>query len=243
MSSSAATVTGRIHDENEDALFRDDERRLYVVCDGLGGHPGGATASHLLAGGIASAFTPSPTRDREDTKRRLLAAIDAAAKQLAAEGREDPSHAEMATTLTLLHLSDEDSFVFHVGDSRAYRVREKRLAQLTRDHSLAFALFEAGVISREEVAAHPAQRVLTRSIGAARRSARTDVTSERWAPGDSFILCSDGLVKALGDDEILSIALARSVGERARALVDAAVAAGEEDDITAVAVEITSRSP
>jgi protein phosphatase/serine/threonine-protein phosphatase Stp1 len=124
------------------------------------------------------------------------------------------------------------------GDSRAYLLRHGELRQITRDHSLVQELLEAGAIGPDDVHNHPRGNVITRAVGAELDEFVLDKVSDRLVPGDRFLLCSDGLCKTLSDDELANM-LGATDAEPPRALVDAALAANVNDNVTAVAVEFT----
>jgi serine/threonine protein phosphatase PrpC len=235
--SSCATSVGFRHRLNEDAFLADDSRRLYIVSDGLGGHQGGAAASHLVVEAVSEALARPPAQ-RDSVTRSLHEAVSYAAKRVDRSSAEHDELTGMGATLTALVLVGEERFLAHVGDSRAYLVRGKKIEALTRDHSVAYELFERGLITRGELAHHPAQRMLTRAVGAGSDPVVPDVSMAPLARGDLFLLCSDGLTKALSERRILAHALSRPTTELAPALVDAATAAGAEDDVTVVAVSV-----
>jgi PPM family protein phosphatase len=154
---------------------------------------------------------------------------------------EDPAAAGMGTTVTVA-LFDGDAgtvTIGHVGDSRAYRVRDERLEQLTADHSLVAELVRSGRLTPEQAADHPHRSVITRALGT-EASVDVDVFTLEAAAGDLFLLCSDGLTTMVGDDEILALAAAAGNDPEpvSRGLVDAANRAGGEDNITVVVFEV-----
>src|SRR5262249_14731428 len=150
---------------NEDAFLADDARALYAVADGLGGHPGGGTASHVVVESVAAALRARPDVTHDQAKRRLLAAFESAANEIDERVRKNPTLRGMASTLTAVLVREGKATIAHVGDSRAYLLRERRIEQLTRDHSLAFELYESGAIERDQIASHYGQHILTRAIG------------------------------------------------------------------------------
>jgi serine/threonine protein phosphatase PrpC len=239
-----ASITGR-REANEDAVLADDALRLYAVADGLGGRPGGATASRVALGafwGAARAllFTESAvvsdlyadlaTRGRPEA---LLEHAARCAHRAVRRGQLGPL-AEMGTTLAALHFAEGAALVAHVGDSRVYRLRGGELAPLTEDHSLIGELTALGTVltaAQRDAYAH----VVTRALGV-RGEAEPTVRRVDVAPGDVFLLCTDGLHGALPDARIAAL-LRESLHERAaEQLVWEAFAAGSEDNVSAVVV-------
>jgi protein phosphatase len=146
----------------------------------------------------------------------------------------------MGTTLTVALVESSDTVAIgHVGDSRAYRVRDGRLEQLTEDHSLVGEMMRSGKLSAEEAEAHPQRSVITRALGT-EPDVDVDTFTVETRPGDVFLLCSDGLTTMVPDREILSLlgASGRDLERAARRLVEAANRSGGEDNITVVVFEI-----
>ena len=228
----AAGVTdvGRVRDGNEDD-FLDQSNRLglVAVADGMGGHRAGevasATALEALRAAVASG---EPLRD----------AIEGANDAVLEKSVSDQEFHGMGTTLTAGMLgSDGHMVVGHVGDSRAYLVRDGELSQITDDHSLVEEMVRSGELTPEQAEVHPRRSVITRALGIDPQ-VEVDEYPIELQPGDRILFCSDGLTTMVRPDEIASI-LSREPDLRraAQLLVDAANAAGGEDNITAVIIE------
>jgi protein phosphatase len=228
----AAGVTdvGRVRDGNEDD-FLDQSNRLglVAVADGMGGHRAGevasATALEALRAAVASG---EPLRD----------AIEGANDAVLEKSVSDQEFHGMGTTLTAGMLgSDGHLVVGHVGDSRAYLVRDGELSQITDDHSLVEEMVRSGELTPEQAEVHPRRSVITRALGIDPQ-VEVDEYPIELQPGDRILFCSDGLTTMVRPDEIASI-LSREPDLRraAQLLVDAANAAGGEDNITAVIIE------
>ena len=228
----AAGVTdvGRVRDGNEDD-FLDQSNRLglVAVADGMGGHRAGevasATALEALRAAVASG---EPLRD----------AIEGANDAVLEKSVSDQEFHGMGTTLTAGMLgSDGHLVVGHVGDSRAYLVRDGELSQITDDHSLVEEMVRSGELTPEQAEVHPRRSVITRALGIDPQ-VEVDEYPIELRPGDRILFCSDGLTTMVRPDEIASI-LSREPDLRraAQLLVDAANAAGGEDNITAVIIE------
>lgn len=236
--SCAVTDPGRGGRGNEDACLADDARGLYVVSDGVGTYRGAASASRWAVEEAARALDggpPDPAGGRDWLRR----AARAANARLVHEAQRDRSIELASATLTLLHFAGPDFAVLHVGDSRAYRFADERLVQMTADHSVAFEQYLAGAIPKEDLASHPNQKLLTRTLSAARDFVVPDVVEGRAAPGDRYLVCTDGLTKELSDAEIAGM-LARIERPEALApaLVEAANGRGGRDNVTVIVVAV-----
>jgi PPM family protein phosphatase len=228
----AAGVTdvGRVRDGNEDDFIDQSNRLgLVAVADGMGGHRAGevasATALEALRAAVASG---QPLRD----------AIEGANDAVLEKSVSDQELAGMGTTLTAGMLgSDGYLVVGHVGDSRAYLVRDGELTQITHDHSLVEEMVRGGELTREQAEVHPRRSIITRALGID-PEVEVDEYPIELRPGDRILFCSDGLTTMLRPDEMASILSREHDPKRAaQLLVDAANAAGGEDNITAVIVE------
>jgi protein phosphatase len=230
--------TGRRRLRNEDAYVCDPP--LFAVADGMGGAQAGELASRLAA-------TALEERQRgEKGEAAVTELVQAANSRVYHRALEDPTAAGMGTTVTvtLFDAESETIAIGHVGDSRAYRIREQRLEQLTADHSLVAELVRSGRLTPEQAAEHPHRSVITRALGT-EASVDADVFTMEAAPGDLYLLCSDGLTTMIGDAEILALAAAAEHQPQpvAQALVDAANRAGGEDNITVVVFEVVAGEP
>jgi protein phosphatase len=226
--SAGTTDAGRKRRRNEDAFVH--EPPLFAVADGLGGAQAGEVASRLAA----AAFREFHEADELEPEERLATIIQEANRRIYERARSDTQVSGMGTTVTAALLVEGAVVVGHVGDSRAYRLREDRLEQLTEDHSLVADLVRSGRLSPEEADTHPQRSVITRALGT---DAEVDVdtfTVDAEA-GDLFLLCSDGLTTMVADEEIkTTIAEAPTLADATKALVKAANRAGGEDNVTVV---------
>jgi len=227
------TDTGRRRLRNEDAFIC--EPPLFAVADGMGGARAGEVAAGLAAAALEEAG--SGTHGAEGVAELIVEAN----KRIWERSRNDPRTAGMGTTVTAALVDPESGTVAigHVGDSRAYLLREKALEQLTTDHSLVAELVESGVLTPEEAERHPQRSAITRALGT-EPTVEVDAFTLQAAPGDLFLVCSDGLSAMISDDAVSSaIETADRDPERAAdALISAANARGGEDNITVVLFEI-----
>jgi len=231
---------------NEDALCLNDEQRLYVVADGMGGHAAGEVASRVAVDAIAE-FVELTGGNQEITwpfgldetisyeGNRLKTAVRHANTRVIEATRESAEYEGMATTVAAVLVDGDIANLAHVGDSRIYLWNGESIEQLTRDHSWVNEQIENGAISPEQARSHPLRNVVTRALGG-RADLVVDIQSRRMAPGDMLLLCSDGLTTMVPDDGIARI-LRESEGDVARAasaLVSEANERGGEDNITVV---------
>lgn len=232
----AATRKGANRPNNEDSFLAGggEEGVLFAVADGMGGHEAGE-----IAGSVAVEVL-----DRLESSGSLAGAFRRADRLISA-CRDDGEFAGMGTTLVALRFGEAEgpalaAEVAHVGDSRAYLLREGRLRKLTEDHSLAAELARGGVITPEQAAAHPRRHVLTRALGAG--DTRVERKTFDARAGDRFVLCSDGLYGAVGEARMRAVLVREEEPEGAAlGLVAAAAGAGAPDDATAVVVDAGPR--
>ncbi len=224
--------TGRQRSANEDSYFV--RAPIFVVADGMGGAQAGEVASQAAA----DAFDVDlPEAAPEQVLRETIAAANRSIHELA---RADPSRAGMGTTLTaaIVSAEREEVAIGHVGDSRAYRLRAGRLEQLTRDHSLVEEMRRKGQLTDAQAQDHPQRSIITRALGP-EPEVEPDLQTVPAAPGDVFLLCSDGLTTMLAEKQIAKLlAGASSMSAAVRALVDEANRAGGRDNITALAFRL-----
>jgi serine/threonine protein phosphatase PrpC len=230
---SAATDPGRRRRHNEDSYVC--EPPLFAVADGIGGAQAGEIASDL-----AAAVLRDDSGDGSgDGRQRVDGLIQEANRRVYDRQTQDAAVSGMGTTMTVAFFDGNGVWIGHVGDSRAYLVRDGKLEQVTEDHSLVAELVRSGKLSPEEAETHPQRSVVTRALGT---DPDVDVDTFRVdaKPGDLFMLCSDGLTTMVDDDTILD-EIRRNRGDlraAAKALVRAANRGGGEDNITVVFFEI-----
>ena len=223
----SGTDTGRQRRANEDSLLV--RSPLFVVADGMGGAQAGEVASRVAVdtfkGGI---------EDPSDAEGSLAAHVREANARINDLSHRSPEHAGMGTTITAAYVGEEEVSLAHVGDSRAYCLRDGELLRLTDDHSLVDELIRQGRLTPEEAEEHPQRSVITRALGP-EASVEVDTRSFRARAADVYLLCSDGLTTMLAESELTRLLLGnprlRDAGE---ALIAAANRAGGRDNITVV---------
>lgn len=243
----AASHRGRVRPRNEDAWWLDPDGRFAVVADGMGGHPAGADASALAVEAFARALidarSPDSVEGSERTRGEAMArSVDAAHAGIRAAVEVEPEREGMGTTLTAVWFGPRgDLILAHVGDSRAYRLRDGTLEPLTRDHTWVAEAVETGRIPASAAERHPMAHVLTQAVGVD-FPPLPDVDRFDVRSGDVILLCSDGLTGPVADArirEILADAVAGGrVAEAPDRLVDAALEGGGPDNVTAVVVQV-----
>jgi PPM family protein phosphatase len=228
----SSSHTGKIRRTNEDAYL--DDPPLFVVADGMGGARAGEVASRLAI----ETFMETPPLPGEDGEARLRRTILASNARVLERSQTDPSAAGMGSTVTAALLDGDRVAVGHVGDSRAYLLRDAVLQQLSHDHSLVAELERAGRLTHEEASVHPQRSVITRALGAT-SELEVDTRTVRARDGDVVLLCSDGLSGLVGDDMIAGIVGAgESLADSVQRLVRAANDAGGDDNVTVVAFRV-----
>jgi serine/threonine protein phosphatase PrpC len=228
----AKTDVGRVRDRNEDAyLIREP---LFAVADGMGGHRGGDVASSMTVDALERADLPP-----DAPLGVLVAEIKKANQEVLRRGESDQGLRGMGTTLTAFVTDRDRAYVAHVGDSRAYLLRDGALQRLTRDHTLVERMVEEGRIQPDQARHHPQRSILTRALGVEDEVEVDDLTVDPIQPGDRILLCTDGLSAMVDEAEIDRIL--REEGDpqaAAERLVEAAIQAGGDDNVTVIVLDI-----
>ncbi len=222
------TDIGKMRKTNQDALIEAPDLHLWGVADGMGGHNGGETASAGARDGLMELL-----KGKAPEQGSLRTAIGAVNRRLFLQQKEDEKLSGMGTTLTVLWLSDSCVHIGHVGDSRAYRLRDGEFKQITDDHSVVAELLRSGMITPEQAAAHPMRNVITRAVGT-EEGIEIDLMCEERRKGDVWLVCSDGLYGMVGDEKIEEILKANKPEKAADKLIAAALEGGGRDNISLV---------
>src|SRR6059036_1413212 len=242
------THVGKQRQHNEDSFLVAAEAKLYLVADGMGGHAAGEIASRIAVDSISEFILHMKEDDGtwphaydEHYKRstnRLMAAVRLANTRVLEAMRKDARLRGMGTTVVAC-LADEDSTmsVAHVGDSRAYLIRDGELSRLTNDHSWVFEQVQAGMLTEAEAEKHPLRNVITRALGGA-LSVTPDAAEVQSQSGDVYLLCSDGLTGMVPEDEILRVVSENNndLETACQTLIDLANERGGLDNVTAILV-------
>lgn len=231
MRSAGCTDVGKVRDENEDAYWATST--LLAVADGMGGHDAGDLAAAAAIAKVRKCLAP-PLRRPRATLAKTFALANAEIRRVGSE----MDHERMGTTLTVAVIRDKIAWIGHVGDSRAYLLRNGKLRQLTQDHSLVAELVRTGQIAPDKARLHPKRNVITRAVGSDKK-VEPDIFSLPMLPGDRLILCSDGLTGGVDDRTIAELASPTHQAEdAAQQLIAAANNAGGTDNITVVIGDI-----
>jgi protein phosphatase len=230
------TDPGRTRRHNEDAYVADPP--LFAIADGMGGAVAGEVASRL-----ATAALQEAGGNGGGGEQRITDLIQEANRRIYDRSSTDPNTSGMGTTITVALVGDEYVSFGHVGDSRAYLIRDGQMEQLTEDHSLVNELLKTGKLSREEAETHPQRSVITRALGTD-PDVDVDTFSVRAENGDLFLLCSDGLTDMVSEQSILDVVERHrdNIDAALRGLVKAANRGGGQDNITVVAFEIADQA-
>jgi PPM family protein phosphatase len=233
--------TGRQRRANEDSYMA--RSPLFVVADGMGGAQAGEVASRVAV----EAFERGFDDDGGTSPEQLLAErVREANARIHEMSQAEQDRAGMGTTITAAHVGAHEVAIAHVGDSRAYRLRDDELERLTEDHSLVEEMRRRGQLTAQEADEHPQRSIITRALGP-EPDVTVDTYSWRAAAGDVYLLCSDGLTSMVPEAQVEALLReARTLSDAGRALIDAANRAGGRDNITVVLFrleEIGERDP
>jgi len=248
----ARSDVGRKRQINEDSFFRDDNHGFYVVADGVGGHNKGEIASreaveqlHMWVSGAARDLDKLNERilagDTEcvwEIRRLLESGVKSACYMVYGMAELDPEKKGMSTTMSALLIRGNLAYAVHVGDSRVYRVRRGSVLQLTEDHTLINYKVKHGMMTKAEAEKAAGKNVITRAVGH-KDYVQVDTADVDIAPGDRFLLCSDGLHGYFTSDrEVVDLCGDGELDECAEAAIAVANQRGGKDNITAVVVEV-----
>jgi serine/threonine protein phosphatase PrpC len=249
----AKTDVGMKRTHNEDYFSLMEDEQLFIVADGMGGHSSGEVASRMAAETVSEFY--QRTKDEDATwpykmdrslsyiENRLVCGIKLANYKIYEAASKDIRFKGMGTTIVTCLINGDKIYIAHVGDSRCYRLRNAKVEQVTRDHSLLEDYKDAKPdMTEEEERNFPHKNVITRALGM-RDSVQVDIRTDEVMDGDTFLLCSDGLSGMVQDDLILQILntaedLEKSVAE----LVDQANRAGGTDNITTLVLSCSNTS-
>lgn len=235
---------GRLRQNNEDSLAWDAAASVAVLADGMGGYNAGEVASKMAVDHVMQRMvqwakdTDMPTTLRV-LKRVMEASVDEANREIFDAAHTNPAYAGMGTTLVFLSFALEGRVVVgHAGDSRAYRLRDGSLSQLTRDHSLLQEQVDAGLLTPEQVHAFGYRNFITRALGG-EDAVVLDINDFDVQAGDVYLLCSDGLTDMVDDVDIATVLTSDgSLDQRASTLINWANRNGGRDNVTVLLVEV-----
>lgn len=227
----ARSDVGLVRSGNEDSGYASNS--LLIVADGMGGHVAGEMASATVTAIIAGL----PIADSDDVLTQLADAVDEAQLEMRHIIAERPDFQGMGTTVTAVCWQGDRASIAHVGDSRAYMLRDGQLLRLTKDHTYVQTLVDAGQITEDEAATHRRRNLLIRAIDGV-NTVEPDLSIREVHPGDRIMLCSDGLSGVLRDPEIKELLSRSDPPGAVTALVDAAIERGAPDNVTCVVADV-----
>ncbi len=210
----AQTDPGRSRDNNEDSVTFDEAARLGVLADGMGGYNAGEIASGMATAFIKAEMArwltdPLAQANLAETRRALEICVDNANRAIFNASHGNSQYAGMGTTLVVAVFQDSKLLLGHIGDSRCYRLRAGKLAQITKDHSLLQEHIDAGFLTPEQAATSPIKNLVTRAVGV-ESEVLLELNEHEIEPGDLYLMCSDGLSDMLLDADIEAILLNRA---------------------------------
>ncbi len=224
------TDVGCVRTINEDALLTRADDGLWAVADGMGGHAKGRWASAQIAAALDGAELPD---DLDAAIAAVRAALESANATICRAGEAEGK--VIGSTVTALIVKDGRYAVLWAGDSRLYRVRDGGIDLITTDHSQVEQMVASGLLTRAEAESHPMAHMLSRAVGVRPELALDERTGD-VLPGDTFLLCSDGLTRMVHEDEIEAVVAQEAPRRAAAALVDLALERGAADNVTVVVV-------
>ncbi|MBN2516426.1 MAG: Stp1/IreP family PP2C-type Ser/Thr phosphatase [Deltaproteobacteria bacterium] len=235
---SGKTDVGLKRENNEDAFIVSPEMDFCLAADGMGGAAAGELASRIFVDTALEIFSKNTNHSEEQILFLIQKAFSFANEKILEHVTKNPEHEGMGCTAELLAFSDDGFVLGHVGDSRTYRVRNGFLEQLTEDHTLVQQQLDEGLIAHENVRNHPLRHVILRAIGLT-HELTLDLVQGKIAPGDLFLLCSDGLTDMVPNDQIRDILNSDvDINQKAGKMIEAAKTAGGDDNITVVLAAI-----
>jgi serine/threonine protein phosphatase PrpC len=239
----ARTDVGVVRSGNEDSFLMANDRGLFIVADGMGGHAAGEVASEMATRIIAEQFRPARGMSDEELMSQLVGAIRSANEAIFRRTLSEQDKRGMGTTATVLDLLPRRYLLGQVGDSRAYLLRGDVLTQLTKDHSYVQEQVDAGRLTPDEARVHPYANVITRCVGSS-----SDVVPDLYVgtlePEDLLLLASDGLTGMLEDEDVREIMMSdANLEDMVDALIAAANHRGGLDNVTTILIRIEAVAP
>lgn len=229
------SVIGMKRTNNEDAIYVNEQKNLYVVADGMGGCNAGEVASNTAISIFVEAMEKT---ENEEILDRMMFATRACNQIVYQKAKNNIEYTDMGTTLVAACIEKEKVFIIYVGDSRAYRFRDNELCQITTDHSYVMELVKIGSITKEEAEVHPKKNIITRAIGV-REDVEPDIVIADIKEGDKILLCTDGLSNMVSNKEMEKILTTEcSTEKKVKKLVLLANHKGGLDNISLILIEI-----
>ena len=242
MRAAGLTDIGKVRSINQDSFHLLEDKQVYIVADGMGGHAAGDQASRIAVKTIAEIlsnydFSQDDVEDETESgmsvEELIRYALQEANEQILLASLSNQHLQGMGTTAIVAVENKGSLFVGHIGDSRTYLTRESQISQITEDHSVVQQLVKAGAISEEEAQVHPDKNVITRCLGM-QANVEPDTLELVLQPGDKVLMCSDGLSNMVSDKQMEEMLNQNTPEEACQKLVDLANENGGTDNITVV---------
>ena len=228
------TDVGCKRSNNEDQYVVNPEYNFCAAADGMGGAAAGEIASLIFIDTASEILADNFNRSENEVLFHVKKVFSNANEKIQTHIEKNPDHDGMGCTAELLTFYDKRFILGHVGDSRTYLLRRGELKQITQDHTLVQQQVDAGIIPQSNVKTHPLRNVILRAIGH-KKELQIDIARGNIFPGDLFLLCSDGLIDMINDDQIKDILCSDiDINEKAAELIESSKAAGGDDNITVV---------
>ncbi|MEX1029205.1 MAG: Stp1/IreP family PP2C-type Ser/Thr phosphatase [Paenibacillaceae bacterium] len=240
MKTAYKTDIGRIRSVNEDCAAVHSDMNgltLALLADGMGGHKAGDVASQMTIDVVQRELKAvHHGMSVKQWEEAIIRAIDLANAEVYNKSMQSPEFLGMGTTIVIGLLTNNRLSIAHIGDSRAYLIHKGQFTRITEDHSLVNELLKSGQISQEEAIVHPRRNVITRALGTEAKI-EADISHTEWYPGDTLLLCTDGLSNLLAEDSMIEILnMDLSLEGKVDLLIERALEAGGDDNVTVVLV-------
>lgn len=222
---------GRRRESNQDSVLINAEAGVFIVADGMGGHSGGEVASSLAVTSAESVFKDPSCMEKSPREVIVKAYEEASHRIFDKAAKENPELAGMGTTMVMCYIRKNHIYIGNVGDSRCYLFKKPYLWQITEDHSLINEQIRAGVLSEQQATQMIARNVITRSVGY-EREIEPDVFEREIFPGETYLLCSDGLSSLVPDEKIGEILNAAAPDQALKNCVEQALVNGGDDNVS-----------
>lgn len=233
----AATNVGKVRTNNEDSYYiPEDDDRLFILADGMGGHLAGETASSLATSEISKYINNEEIESEEDVELAIIKAIEISNKKIFNLSEENIEYRGMGTTVSLAYIFNDKLIYTNIGDSRIYEIEDGEISQLTKDDSFVNYLIDIGEITEEEAQVHPKKNVLTKALGTS-ENIRMKVEYKNFKKGVKYLLCSDGLTNMVDIDRIKDIVNENPIDIAKEILVKEALENGGVDNITLILID------
>lgn len=220
---------------NEDSMLVRTDRGLWAVADGMGGHDKGDVASRMVTDALLRLPIVYGLDNLVEAAIETLVEVN---RELIALAEAEKTSRTIGSTVVGVAIANQQFRCFWAGDSRAYRIRDHQIVQLTRDHSLVQDLVDAGMLTPQEAEDHPNANVITRAVGVG-ADLKIDTVSGDVRPGDLFLLASDGLTRLVNDAELAAELVSKRPEEAAEALVQTALSRGAPDNVTMIITKVS----